>query len=160
MRHCIWYLIVPLTLTLVWSSKPGQCQIGWDESSLNIEGGYDQFQYGSFFLGPTFHLYSEEMVYVYMSHGLHYGYSPWSELNSISYHGDLSFYLLNIGLKVIGYTREGNTNIAFRPMIGYNALNRFKLNFGYNILSNNFHKSHINSWVFTVSIAFPTFRIK
>ncbi|MCB0482718.1 MAG: hypothetical protein KDC83_14915 [Flavobacteriales bacterium] len=145
-------LSIILNLTLVGQNDSLKIDKKYADNWLQIDLGYDQFQYGFFTLGLDYHFFPAQSGYAWHSHSIHYGYSPWSDLHSIFYNGDFTLNGVSVGSKIIAYTDYGNTNVVFRPFVGFNVFDQIKLNFGYNIFSNDFHKKDLNQWVFSTSI--------
>jgi hypothetical protein len=132
-------------------------KLDWSWIQANV--GYDQFEKGFFSLGADI---TNTDFYTWYGAGVNYGYSPWNEIHQISATADFGTSVYGIGpgvgLRVCIYTRELNTNTAFRPYIGLTIQNIFRLNIGYNILTNNFHKADINRWVLSTTIGIPVIK--
>ncbi|MEE4247575.1 MAG: hypothetical protein V2I33_19385 [Kangiellaceae bacterium] len=119
---------------------------------LQLDIGYDQFRKGFFLLGTGAHFEPPEFGYVWHSHSIYYGYSPWLKKSQITYSGDVTFYAVSFGVKAIAYTNYKNENYCFRPFIGFNVVDHLRLNLGRNFLTGSFGENEIRPWVFSLTI--------
>ena len=129
-------------------------KIDWSWLQVNI--GYDQFDHGFFSVGTDL---TNSDFYSWYGAGVNYGYSPWNQLHQISATADIGTSVYGIGpgagIRLCFYTKEMNTNTSIRPYIGLSIQNIVRLNIGYNLFMNEFHKNEIGNWVLSTAIGIP-----